>query len=42
MGFRIEEKLFEKENLSQFKDFLYKKSKKIYQPRIITALFEKQ
>ena len=41
MGFRIEEKLFvKKENLSQFKDFLYKKSaKKIYQPRIINSLY---
>ena len=41
MGFRIEEKLFvKKENLSQFKDFLYKKSaKRIYQPRIINSLY---
>ena len=41
MSFRIEEKLYiKKENLSLFKDFLFKKSaKKIYQPRVINSLY---
>lgn len=41
MSFRIEQKLYiQKENLLDFKDFLYKKSAKgIYKPRVIESLY---